>query len=150
MVDALRESWRVLSANGVVMDLRPLALTARPVEVVTEEEAIQVGELDDAGTVADDVAADRAVAQVVQEGWLLLREDARFDFDFYWDTVGEMASFIEDSRRMKLVSPSYEDLERIQREWCAKAGGRVRLRYSRTMMLAVYQKATNRRVSTRD
>jgi hypothetical protein len=106
-------------------------------------EVIQAGELDDSGTVEDDVAADRAVAEVVQEGRFLLRQDARFEFDFYWDTVGEMASFMEDSRRMKLGSPSYEDLERIYREWCARARDRVRLRYPRSMMLAVYQK-TNR------
>ncbi len=112
-------------------------------EVVTPEEVVQVGEVDASGTIADDVAADRAAAQLVQDGRYLLRQDARFEFEFSWDTVDEMASFMEGSMRVKQVTPSYADLEKVHREWGAKAGGRVRLRYSRTMMLAVYQKALN-------
>ena len=143
MVDALRETWRVLSAHGILVDLRPLPSSACPVEVVTPQEVVQVGEVDASGTVADDVAADRAVAQVVQDGRYLLRKDTRFEFEFSWDSVSEMASFMDGSRRMRHVSPSYADLEKVHREWRARAGGRVRLRYWRTMLLAVYQKATN-------
>lgn len=143
MVDALREAWRVLSAHGILVDLRPLPSSKCPIEVVTPEEVIQVGVVDASGTVADDVAADRAVAQVVQDGRYLLRKDARLDFEFSWDTVGEMASFMEESRRMRNIRPSYIDLEKLHREWRAKAGGRVRLRCRRIMLLAVYQKTVD-------
>ena len=141
MVDALREIWRILSAQGILVDLRPLPSSACPVEVVTPDEVVEVGEIDASGIVADDVAADRAAAQVVQDGRYLLRKDTRFEFEFSWDTVGEMASFMEESRRMKQVTPSYAALEKVHHEWRVKAGGRVRLRYWRTMMLAVYQKS---------
>lgn len=44
---------------------------------------------------------------------------------------------------MSHLSPVYADLEKLHRQQRAKAGGRVRLRYWRTMLLAVYQKATS-------
>ena len=58
------------------------------------------------------------------------------------DDVREMASFLEGSRRMGPVTPSYADLERIHGDLNANAGGSARLRCRRRMMLAVYDKAT--------
>lgn len=142
MVDALREIWRGLSANGILVDLRPLHSSSCPIEVVTPEEAVKVGEVDASGAVADDVAADRAMGQVVRDGLYGPRTDTRFELEFSWDSVSEMASFMKESRRMRQVRPSYADLEKVHREWRARSGGRVRLRYWRTMLLAVYQKAT--------
>lgn len=140
MVDALREAWRVLVADGLLIDLRPLASLGSPLEIVAGDEAVQVGEVDEPGTVADDLAADHAAAQVVGSGCYRLAKTAHFEFEFSWDTVGEMASFVAGSRRMGGVSPSYSDLERTHRAWCARARGRVRLRYRRKMLLTVYRK----------
>ena len=140
MVNALRETWRVLAANGMLVDLRPLSSKC-PIEVVTPKEAIQIGEVDAYGAAEDDAAADSATRQAVEDGWYAPLGDTHFLFDFYWDTVSEMASFMEGSMRMKVVTPSYSELEKISRELNTGAENRTRLRCRRSMMLAVYRKA---------
>lgn len=140
MVDALREAWRVLEVDGVLIDLRPLDSSRGLVELVTPEKAIPVGEMDASGFASDDAAADRAAARAVDEGWFLPQRALHLDFELSWDTVDEMASFMAESRRMREVRPSFAELEKMQRAWRAKTRGRVRLRYWRTMLLAAYQK----------
>lgn len=144
MVDALLSAWRVLAEDGILIDLRPLDSAWRPLEVVTADRAIPVGEADGSGCTAEDAAADRAAARVVEGGWFLPRTAARFEFELSWDTVEEMASFMEDSRRMRRIRPTYSELERIHRRWCAKTSGSVRLRYRRTLSLATYRKVAAR------
>ena len=80
--------------------------------------------------------------RVVEDGWFIPCREGHFEFDFYWDTVGEMRSFMEGSRRIGDVTPSYADLEKIHRDLTSGAEGRVRLRCRRPMLLAVYRKAT--------
>jgi hypothetical protein len=142
MVDALRESWRVLSADGIIVDLRPLSSTTCPIEFVTAEEAISVAEVDASGLVEDDVAADRAIERVVQDGWFRQRQASTFQFEFSWDNVDAMATFIKGSRRIKRVTPSCGDLEKAHRSHVARAGRGARVRYMRPMLLAVYQRCT--------
>ena len=134
MVNALRETWRVLAANGMFVDLRPFSSKC-PIEVVTPREAIQIGEVDAHGTAEDDAAADSATRQAVEDGWYVPLGDTRFLFDFCWDKVSEMASFMEESRRMKKVTPSYSEIEKIYRELNTEAEDRTRLRCRRLMML---------------
>lgn len=140
MVHALQETWRVLAVNGTLLDLRPLSSKC-PIELVTPHEEVQVGEVDAFGAATDDVAADRAIRQVVEDGSFVPGRDAHFNFEFYWDTVGEMKTFMEASRRMTHVVPSYADLEKAHRDVSAGAEGPVRLRCRRPMMLAIYRKA---------
>lgn len=141
MVDALQEIWRALATDGTLIDLRPVPSQC-PIEVVTPGTIVQVGEVDASGMAADDKAADRAIRNAVEHGWFIPRRDTRFDFDFYWDSVHEMASFIDGSRRMKQAVPSYADLEKVHRDLSARAHGTVRLRCRRRTMLAVYSKAS--------
>lgn len=140
MVDALREAWRVLEGEGILIDLRPLASRQCRVEIVTPGKAIPLGEVDASGSASDDAAADRAAARMVEEGWFLPRETVRFEIEFSWDTVAEMASFMAESRRMLQIRPSFAEIGEKYRAWRAKTRGRVRLRYWRTMLLATYQK----------
>ncbi len=143
MVHALQEAWRVLAAKGTLLDLRPVS-TKYPIEVATPDGEVQVGEVDGSREAPDDAAADRAIRRVVENGWFVPCREGHFDFDIYWDTVSEMASFfMEGSKRMRdPVTPSYADLEKAHRGLTSGAGGRVRLRYRRPMLLAVYRKAT--------
>ena len=140
MVHALCETWRVLAPRGTLLDLRPLS-AACPIDVLTVEDEIKVGEVDATGYSVDDAAADRAVRNVVDDGWFVPYEETRFDFEFYWNTVAEMKSFIEQSERMSRVCPSYADLERSLTDLSAAHGGKARLRCRRPTMLAVYGKA---------
>jgi len=140
MVDALEEIWRSLASGGTLVDLRPVSSLC-PIEVVTSEKVIQVGEADGTGMAADDAAADRAVGDVVERGWLVPGRRLQFSFDFYWDGIGEMESFVADSVRMKNVAPPFADLEKAVRELDETEPYRTRIRCRRETMLAVYRKA---------
>lgn len=93
MVHALRETWRVLGPAGLMADIRPLSLDVR-VEIETGPGRREtVGELDESDWREDDLACDRAVAQVVQEGWF--RPVGQFSYDFRWvfDSLEEMVDY---------------------------------------------------------
>ena len=143
MVDALGGIWRVLATGGTLVDLRPVPSKC-PIEVVTPEKITQVGEADASGMVADDDAADRAIGDAVERGWFLPRRRVQFNFDFYWDSVHEMATFIADSVRMKNVVPPVAELGKAVRELATRAPDRARVRCRRATMLAVYRKASSR------
>jgi hypothetical protein len=66
MVHALRETHRVLKPDGLLFDLRPGAVHRR-VGIEVDGQYKQLVVMDE--SLADDYAANRAVAQVVQEGW---------------------------------------------------------------------------------
>ena len=66
MVHALRETHRVLKPDGLLFDLRPGAVHRR-VGIEVDGQYKQLAVMDE--SLADDYAANRAVAQVVQEGW---------------------------------------------------------------------------------
>jgi hypothetical protein len=140
MVHALYGIWRVLAGSGTLVDLRPLPMQC-PVEAVTSDSVVQIGEVDATGMIADDAAADRAIRDVVEHGSFVPCRDIRFDFDFYWNSVPELASFIEGSKRMKQVVPSYAELEEVHRELSERSRAKVRLRCRRRTLLAVYAKA---------
>ncbi len=133
MVDALGGIRRVLSDTGALVDLRPLPSQC-PVELLHGDRVTQVGEVDATGTAADDEASDVAMARAVELGWYAPRREIRFDFEFRWDTVAEMAKFNDNSPRMGTIRPSYAELEKL----CADA---VRVGFRRPTMLAVYDKA---------
>lgn len=151
MVHALREIWRVLRADGTLVDLRPLP-TGYPIELVTPGAVVQVGELDGSGMIGDDEAADRAVQRVVEEGWFVSGQDSRLDFTAYWDSVRHMTSNTEPSSRIRRVAPSHEELEEAHRELAQAGGSSPRIRFRMRMMLAVHRRAEPRadRVSRLD
>lgn len=141
MVDALHEIWRVLTGSGILVDLRPLP-GRYPLELVSTGSVIQIGEVDATGVADDDDAADRAMRSTVSQGHFVARRKSQFGFDFYWDEVKEMESFIESSRRMQRVRPSYTDCEKAHVALRAEGYERVRIRCRRQTSLAVYEKGS--------
>ena len=139
MVDALSGIWRILVASGTLVDLRPLSGQC-PIELVSPDGVVHVGEADATGMADDDAVSDQAIQDIVDRGHFTAIGDTQFDFDFYWDTVQEMESFMESSRRMKHVRPSYAELEKAYSAVSAGGRKRVRLRCRRRTKLAVYQK----------
>ncbi len=140
MVHALSETWRVLRSPGRLVDLRPVS-TRCPIDAVTSDRAVEIGEVDATGMAEDDDAADLAIQEMVANQWFVPRRHGQFDFDFYWDDVQEMASFLEGSRRSKHVHPSYQELEEAHCKLSLEWRREVRLRCRRRTMLAVYDKA---------
>jgi hypothetical protein len=96
MVHALKEIWRVLVPGGILLDLRPVS-TGWPVEVVAGERVIRVGALDDSLAMGDDLAANRAIEQVIHDGWLIRERAGSFTYDWYWDTLDELKEHVEES-----------------------------------------------------
>ena len=140
MVHALHGIWRVLAGRGTLVDLRPLPSEC-PVETVCADTVVQIGEVNGTGMVADDAAADDAIGEAIEHGWFVPLRETRFDFEFYRDSVAEMSSFLEASKRMKQVVPSYAELETLHRGLSAQYGAGVRLRCRRRTLLVAYEKA---------
>ena len=138
MVHALREAERVLVPKGTLVDLRPLS-TSFPIDAVSESCEIRMGTADGTATVADDRAADRAMAMEVESGRLLPRCRTELEVRYYWDTTADMADWMRTGRAVKPVTPSYTEIEDALR--AARAGGApVRLRGTRRLVLASYTK----------
>lgn len=134
MVDALKESARVLVQGGTLLDLRPIS-GKNPIDVVTAASVTAVVELDTFGAAADDIAANDAVRHALTKGWFLLKETSHFDFELYWDSVEEMESSLRQSRRLRDARIDHARLESRLRERSVE--GPARICCHRTMMLNV-------------
>ena len=96
MVHALREIRRVLTSDGVLIDLRPM-FDRWPIEVVSSREVRATGRMQDLPSgPADDEAANRAMAQAEQAGWFVRDREDFFSYDYIWDTPREMEEWIAD------------------------------------------------------
>ena len=138
MVDALRDSHRVLVPEGTLLDLRPKAET-RPLEANLSDRVEIVGELDAQSPAADDEAADMAVHDAVQAGWLTAAGARQFRVAFYWDSVADLALYAAGGRHPKHVRPGWADLERAWRQL-----GPSRFRCVRTLTLGAYRRSSPR------
>ena len=143
MVDALRDSWRVLEAEGTLVDLRPVSARC-PIDSVTGSRALPLGECNATATIEDDRAADRALLEQVTGGWLTPHHSAAFDIHFYWDTTAEMADFLQGGRVPKTVTPSYAAINRLLRAAGDRNAAPARLRCTRHMTLCSYVKTSRR------
>lgn len=94
MVHALAECWRVLRAGGRLLDLRP-HVSGWPVEIVSQDTRVLVGQLDDKAGKSDDISADTAISEAVRRHWFEKENEKFFEYAYYWDTVDKMNAFIE-------------------------------------------------------
>ena len=128
MVHALEEIHRVLDRSGKLIDLRPL-LDRWPVEVASNSLISQAGRVTDlAGPLADDAAADQALAEAESRGWFLREREDVFPFYYYWDTPKEMQEYIDETWNdvIRIEAGLWKDL---RSSWAtANADVRVRLR----------------------
>ena len=93
---ALDEIRRVLTPNGILIDMRPI-LDHWPIEVVSARGIRGTGRVQDlpAG-IADDEAANQSIAQAEQDGWFTRQAEDFFAFIYSWDTPREMEAWIEE------------------------------------------------------
>ena len=137
MVHALSEAWRVLRVAGKLVDLRP-ATSNWLVEVVTVAGATTAGQLDDTPFGPTEVAANAAIAEVVEAGRFEPESEVSFQYNYYWDSVGDMADYIAEKWSDSAVLPDSVRAEagrRVQRSTVP-----AQLRVIRTMHLASYRK----------
>src|SRR5690348_14592147 len=103
MVHALAECRRVLTAEGLLIDLRPFpgnwpleVLRGPRVPAGSLPEAWPAGRLDDTQERPDDAAANAALAQAVRAGWFDRERAATFEYAWYWDTLVELEAYIAE------------------------------------------------------
>ena len=96
MVHALSEIRRVLTPDGVLIDLRPFS-GEWTVEVVSARETRETGHVTPQPVgVADDEAANRAMADVESRSWFRREADTSFPIHYVWDTPSEMETWIAE------------------------------------------------------
>ena len=80
MVHALNEIHRVLVGGSILIDLRPFA-DQSPVEVVSGRQTHLAGRLDQLPEdIANDEAANQAIAKAAEQGWFTLERKQFFPF----------------------------------------------------------------------
>ena len=96
MVHALSEIRRVLVPNGVLIDLRPFTDKWR-IEVISTRETRETGQITPEPLgVADDEAANRAMADVSSHNWFRREGEINFPIHYVWDTASEMETWIKE------------------------------------------------------
>jgi hypothetical protein len=132
MVHALKEIWRVLQNSGLLIDLRPI-LDQWPVEITSSGEILEAGRATDLlEPLADDEAANQAIAGISKQGWFLREQEQAFPFFYYWDTPKEMQDYIDDTWD-DVITIDDELWSRLRSMWAtanADASVRIRLKMS--------------------
>ena len=127
MVHALDEIRRVLVADGILIDLRPLGDKWR-VEVFSARETRQTGTMTDlpAG-LEDDKAANQAMREGERRGWFLREKEELFPIHYIWDSASEMEEWI-DTEWEGFVSLGEETRRATRSAWAlGDADSRVRV-----------------------
>jgi hypothetical protein len=128
MVHALDEIRRVLLADGIMIDLRPLQ-DRWHIEVTSGREVRETGRVQDyPSLLADDEAANRAMARAAANGWFTREQEEVFPYYYSWDTPSEMEEWVETEWQDFLTLS--EDARRATRSvWSlADADARVQIR----------------------
>ena len=96
MVHALDDIRRVLSPDGILIDIRPLA-DRWHIGVESAREFRETGRVDDLPLqVNGDVASNQAMQEVEARGWFHHEQEELFPFFYSWDTPSEMEEFIAE------------------------------------------------------
>lgn len=128
MVHALSEIRRVLMLNGIMIDLRPLQ-DRWPIEVTSGGDAREAGRVQDLpGLLADDEAANRAMARTAEQGWFFREREEFFPYCYSWDTPSEMEEWVE-TEWQDFVSLDEETRRTTRSAWSlADADARVQIK----------------------
>jgi hypothetical protein len=136
MVHALLEAHRVLKPNGILIDLRPAAVHRR-VGIRQGERLLPVGIMRE--RFDDDRAADRAIAQVLNERIFKAEGRRRFDCSRVMDSLSDLGGWLDYCVKLDKL-PSHDWLvQKVKRAQHA-AGGRTRVVVSGPLVLQVLRK----------
>jgi hypothetical protein len=141
MVDALLEARRVLVAEGIVIDVRPITAPAL-IESVSADRVTAAVEIDSYGAAEDEAAADAAVRHALSHAWFAFERSRRFDFEIYYDSAADLKAFVETSKRMRGSRIPYQELEERRIELGAATRQPSRLRCHRPWTMSVYRKVS--------
>jgi hypothetical protein len=139
MVHALSEIRRVLVADGVLIDLRPL-LDRWNLEVSWTGGYHEAGRATDlAEPRADDAAANAAIEEQTASGRFRLEAQESFPLFYYWDTPKEMEAYLAEewSDVISVEGSVWRDL---RSSW-ASAGADARVRIRMKMLISRLRKS---------
>jgi hypothetical protein len=134
MVHALREIRRVLVPDGVLIDMRPI-MDRWQIDISSAREVRDTGRVRDFPRgLADDKAANSAIAQAEAKGWFVRDRQEFFAYSYSWDTPGEMEEWV-DSEWEDLIAVE-EETKRTTRSAWALGDGDTRVRLQVKMLIA--------------
>ena len=138
MVHALSEIRRALTPHGILIDLRPLA-GSWPIEVASASAVRAAGQVTDLEEgLADDRAANAAVADGESQGWFRREREETFPFFYYWDSPNEMKDYVEENwSDFMTIGP--EAWKAVRSMW-AVANADARLRVRLNMLITRWRK----------
>lgn len=122
MVHALREAYRVLKSNGLLLDLRP-AKVHRRAGILAAGRWRLIGSLRE--TFDDDAAADRAVSQVVKERLFRPGPRSQFQVDRRMDTMDEFEAWVEETVEEDPLASHRRLIDRVGRALARAPQGAV-------------------------
>jgi len=127
----------VLAPQGVLIDLRPF-FRSWPVEVVTDNQVLFAGRLDDSGRQHKDLLSNAALEQVKREGWFAFEQEASFDYFFSWDTPDEMKAYIHEDwePRTYLLEDVWAEAQRL----VLSIGENSRVRVRQNLLISRWRK----------
>ena len=137
MVDALREAHRVLTASGVLIDVRPVTEPI-VVEVIFGTQAVWAQTVYSYSAPEDVAAADAAVQHAISREWLVFETRRAFEFEIHCDSAAELRAYAE-ARKLRGAELPHEELEERRRD-LRGVGNAARLRCRRPWMLTTYRK----------
>jgi hypothetical protein len=135
MVHALREAHRVLTPEGVLIDVRPVTEPI-VVEVMVAARAVWAKTVEIFSAPEDIAAADAAVRHAVAREWFVFETSLPFRFDICCDSAAELRAYAE-GRKLSGAEIPYEELDDRLRDL---GGHAARLRCRRPWMLSTYRK----------
>ena len=111
MVHALTEAHRVLKVNGILIDLRP-SHKHRRAGLGEGKDWQMIGMMRENSD--DDLAADRAVKQVIRKGLFRQESLVEFDLDRVMDTLSDLRAWLNDFNVNQLPTHKwlYQKVER--------------------------------------
>ena len=128
MVHALNEIRRVLVPSGILIDLRPV-LDHWHVEVASAREVRETGRVQDFPMgLADDEAANRAMAEAERNGWFARETEEFFPLHYSWDSASEIEEWIHEEWE-DFIGLDEETRKATRSAWAlGDADSRVRVR----------------------
>ena len=137
MVHALKEAYRVLIPQGIMIDVRPLSVDV-PLEIIYKGGSESAGIIDMSPDIDLDIAADRAIASVVKDRIFVESKVEFFDFAFYWKTLKDMQDYMEEFWKDDVIVP--EEVVKQARILMGKLRPQTQIRVGIQMKLGKYEK----------
>ncbi len=137
MVHALNEIWRVVKADGYLIDLRPHS-EKPPVEIVTDRAVLTAGYVDETDGLPKRIAANAALADRVAAGRFALEANNSFELFTYWESGVDFKTYMDGRETATLPTETWANIAQILH----KAPPAARLRTRLQMVIARYRKLT--------